>query len=131
MEFTATIFYVPDVREALDFYERAFGFSGGTVSEEGDYAEVVVGGAKLAFDAEAIADDFGLPDGYRRNRRADQPIGLELLFTTDDVEAGVQRAVAAGAELTVPAEHKEWGQTLAYVRDPWGVLIAIGTPWEA
>jgi uncharacterized glyoxalase superfamily protein PhnB len=131
VQFTATVFFVPDVRAALDFYERAFGFSGGVVAEEGDYAEVAVGGAKLGFELESLADEAGLPTGFRRNRREEQPPGLELFFTTDDVEAAVERAVAAGAELAVPPKLEEWGQTIAYVRDPWGVLIVLGTPYEA
>jgi lactoylglutathione lyase len=43
MKFVATILYVPDVRTALEFYERAFGFSRAFLSDGGDYGELDTG----------------------------------------------------------------------------------------
>ena len=42
-------------------------------------------------------------------------------------EATVASAIDAGAHLLVAAEVKPWGQTVAWVRDPQGVLIEICT----
>ncbi len=59
---------------------------------------------------------------------ANPPFGTELAMVTDDVEATVQAALDAGAQLLVPAEVMPWGQTVGWVRDPNGVLIEICTP---
>jgi lactoylglutathione lyase len=129
MKFAATILYVPDVVTALEFYERAFGFSRAFVSDEGDYGELDTGDVRLAFDAETLADET-LPAGYRPNRRDEPPPAIEVMLATDDVEIAVRQAIGAGAQLLAPQRKMPWGQTIAYVRDPWGALVAVGTPWQ-
>ncbi|VAW19590.1 Lactoylglutathione lyase [hydrothermal vent metagenome] len=53
---------------------------------------------------------------------------FEIAFETDDVEAGITKAIAAGATLQREPEKMPWGQTIAYVSDPNGFLIEICTP---
>jgi catechol 2,3-dioxygenase-like lactoylglutathione lyase family enzyme len=60
--------------------------------------------------------------------RANPPAGIEIGFTTDDVVATFAQAVAAGAIALVEPREKPWGQTVAYVRDPDGVLVEICSP---
>jgi catechol 2,3-dioxygenase-like lactoylglutathione lyase family enzyme len=99
----ATIVYVADVPAALAFYAEAFGLEPGFLAPDGDYATLA---------------------GEGRGR----PAGFEVWVEADDVPAALARALGAGAELVQEPVVKPWGQTVAYVRGPDGVLIELGTP---
>lgn len=127
VRFGYTIIYVPDVPSALAFYSQAFGFEQGFLSPDGGYGELQTESTTLSFASEALGDAH-FEHGFLRHSLANPPFGTELAFTTSDVGATVQAALDAGAQILVPAEVKEWGQTVAWVRDPIGVLIEICTP---
>lgn len=127
----ATIIYVPDVPAALDFWERAFGLQRSYLAPDGDYGELGTDGARIGFDSVALAERWGPPGGFRPVRPADRPAGVELMLHADDVPSALARAVEAGASALGSPEERPWGQTIAYVCDPWGTLVAIGTPWRA
>ena len=59
---------------------------------------------------------------------AGAPAGFEVWIEAEDVPAALARAVAAGAEPVQEPVVKPWGQTVAYVRDPNGTLIELGSP---
>jgi lactoylglutathione lyase len=127
MNFAYTILYVRDVPASVSFYEKAFGLSRRFAGPENNYAEMETGGTALAF----VAADFvrpGLPGGFTPNDPAQPPAGIEIAFTTPDVPAAYQRAVQAGAHALAGPAAKPWGQVVAYVRDPDGVLIELATP---
>jgi lactoylglutathione lyase len=127
VKFGYTIVYVSDVRAALDFYGRAFGFPTRFVHESGLYGELDTETTTLAFAAHELADG-NFPGGYQRVDPAALPFGMELGFVTTDVPAAVQRAVKAGATIAAEAQTKPWGQIVAYVRAPEGTLIELCTP---
>lgn len=118
--------YVPDVARAVDFWQRAFGLAVRFVHDSGTYAELETGATALGFVAESTARDNG--GDFRLNRADGPPAGIELALTTADVPAAWQRALAAGATAVKPPSTKPWGQTVAYVRDPDGVLVELCTP---
>ena len=126
MRFGWAIVYVPDVAEAVGFYERAFGLSRRFVHESGAFAEMETGETRLAFAADATAGEL-VPGGFRRNSLDDLPAGIEIALVTDDVAAAYDRAVAAGSVAVAPPARKPWGQTVSYVRDLNGVLVEIAT----
>jgi uncharacterized glyoxalase superfamily protein PhnB len=127
MKFGYTIIYVPEVTEAVEFYEQAFGLKRRFVHESGGYAEMETGETALAFASDQLINSM-LPDGFQENSLSRPPAGIEIAFTTTDVPAAFARAVAAGAiEITKP-ETKPWGQQVAYVRDLNGVLVEIASP---
>jgi catechol 2,3-dioxygenase-like lactoylglutathione lyase family enzyme len=130
IRFGYTIVYVPDVQRALDFYTSAFGFAQGFVSPDGSYGELVTGETTLSFASEALGDSH-FSHGFLRHSLANPPFGTELAIVTDDVDATVTAALDAGAHPLVPADVKPWGQTVAWVRDPHGVLLEICTPISA
>ena len=130
MRFAYTILYVPDVTAALDFYQRAFGFGRKFLHTSCQYGELDTGGTTLAFAAHGLAAS-NLPGGYRRTDPAEPPPGVEVAFTTDDVPAAVERAVAAGATVAAETTAKPWGQVVAYVRTPDGMLVELCTPAAA
>ena len=123
------IVYVPDVAAALDLYARAFGQTTRFAVPSGDYGELDTGSTVLAFAADSLgASNF--PGGPRRPGPGEPPANVELAFTTDDVDAAVATAEAAGCTVLAPATVKPHGQTVAWIRDPWGTLIELATPIE-
>jgi lactoylglutathione lyase len=127
MRFGYTILYVGDVPQAIDFYERAFGLTRTFVADDGTYGELATGETTLSFAAHALVGSF-LPGGYRRNDPSEPPPGVEIGFVTDDVATAWETALAAGATPLAPPTTKPWGQTVAYVRDPEGMLVELCTP---
>ncbi|MEH3054281.1 MAG: VOC family protein [Patulibacter minatonensis] len=121
------IVYVPDVPAALALYAAAFGQEQRFVTPDGSYGELDTGSTVLAFADDSLGLE-NFPGGPRRPPLSDPPSNVELAFTTDDVAAAVQEAVAAGCTLLSEPLHKSHGQTVAYVRDPWGTLIELCTP---
>ena len=91
-----TILYVKDVPRSVAFYEDAFGLTRRFVHEAGMYAEMDTGATTLSFAANGLAKS-NLPCGFRENLPGEPPAGFEIAFTTDDVPAAYERAVAAGA----------------------------------
>lgn len=124
MIFRYTIIYVTDVEETLRFFETAFGFQRGLLHESGDYGELSTGTTKLAFSSIALMDRIGKSPA----KTPPEHPSYEIAFETDDVAAGLQRALAAGAQLVQDVEEMPWGQTTAYVRLRDGCLVEICTP---
>ncbi len=125
MKFAYTILYVPDVEQAVTFYEQAFGLKRRFVDESGQYAELDTGDTTLAFAVNELAQS-NLPINFQENSPTQPPAGIEVAFMTDDVSAAFERAVAAGAVRLAEPAIKPWGQEVAYVRDLNGVLVEIG-----
>lgn len=126
MHFGYTIVYVPDVEEAVRFYEKAFGFESRFHADDWDYAELESGSTVLAFAADHMAEHLGL--SIVQNRADNAAPGIELAFVTEDVQAGFKRATEAGATAVTDPHQTPWGQTVSYVRDLNGVLVEICSP---
>jgi lactoylglutathione lyase len=120
------ILYVADPGEAVGFYERAFDMSRRFVAEGNSYAELETGSTTLAFAAYELADG-NLPDGFQRPDPDGPPFNIELALVFDDVEAAYARALEEGAEALAEPARKPQGQTVGYVRDPFGNLIEIAS----
>ncbi len=121
------IVYVPDVRAAIALYGEAFGLTERFVTPDGDYGELDTGTTVLAFASDALgASNFR--GGPRRPGLDEPPANIELAFTTADVAGATETALAAGCTLLAAPADKQHGQTVAYVRDPWGTLIELCTP---
>jgi lactoylglutathione lyase len=127
IKFAYTILYVKDVESAINFYEKAFGFARKFVTPENDYGELLVGETTLSFASIALANS-NLKDGFAVSNLRDKPFGMEIGFTTDNVDETVQAATRNGGRLVEHPKTKPWGQVVAYVRDLDGFLIEICTP---
>jgi lactoylglutathione lyase len=127
MRFGYTILYVGDVAASVDFYERAFDLERRFVHESGQYAELETGATALAFATHELAAE-NVPGFFRPARASDPPPPFEVCLVTEDVKGGFARAVEAGAEEVSRPQQKPWGQEVAYVRDPDGVLVEIASP---
>ncbi|WP_068469531.1 VOC family protein [Candidatus Protochlamydia phocaeensis] len=128
MQFGYTIIYVPDVEEALTFYEKAFGIKRRFIHESLQYGELETGQTRLAFASELLGQTNGV--SFRINRKEEPAAGFEIAFVTADVSHSFTRAIQAGAEKVKSPTDMPWGQTIAYVRDLNGVLIEICTSMD-
>ena len=117
--------WVRGPREALAFYEAAFGAS--VVHQVGEGDDIV---AQLAIDVAT----FWIAPTSSEMKRLD-PIGIDgatgrMLLVVDDPDEVQRRAVAAGATETSPVAH-EHGWRVGRVTDPFGHEWDIGTPVAA
>ncbi|WP_342779515.1 VOC family protein [Methylibium rhizosphaerae] len=129
MKLAYTILYVADVPASIEFCERAFGLERGFVHESGEYGELLTGSTRLAFAQHGIARD-NLGQDYVDAQRSPQPLGMEIGLVTDDVEAAWRHALASGATALKAPQRKPWGQTVAYLRCPDGLLVELCTAMD-
>ena len=52
---------------------------------------------------------------------------MEVALVAEDVRGAYRRALEAGAATVAEPKTKPWGQMVAYVRDPDGVLVEIAS----
>lgn len=124
MQLGYTILYVDDVRQSVDFYERAFGLRRKFVAETGDFAELDTGSTSLAFCSHALLRQMGKSTA---KPQVAAPC-FEIALVTPDVPAALQTALNAGATLVQPPQTMDWGQTVAYVADLNGFQVELCTP---
>lgn len=127
IRFAYTILYVEDVQKTVRFYEQAFGFIQKFITPDNSYAELISGETTLSFASKTLALS-NLKDGFIESNLNEKPFGIEIGFTTDDVQATIKKSIEAGAKLYAEPKEKPWGQVVGYVRDLDGFLIEICTP---
>ena len=110
--------------EAIAFYKKALGAvetMPPNLTPDGRqvvHAELRIGDALFY-----LCDDF--TDEQRRNPQALGGSGLILNLTVDDADALFERAVEAGATVTMPIEDTFWGARYGMFTDPSGHAWAI------
>ncbi|PZG23702.1 glyoxalase [Nonomuraea aridisoli] len=110
-----------DARAAIRFLADAFGFVERACYTEGD----AVAHAELAWPSGAGAIMLGSAD---ESNDLDRPTGSALLYVvTDDPDALLARATAAGAEVVRDLKDEDYGNRTFTVRDPEGNLWSFGT----
>lgn len=109
---------VDDVERALDFYTRGMGLSVGRRFAE-EWVELI--GAPIPIDL------LGRPEGTPANPAPDAPARgyrrhwtpVHLDFVVEDLDAALERAVAAGASPEGDVRSFPWGR-IARLADPFG-----------
>ncbi len=127
MKFAYNIIYVENVTETIEFYEKAFGFDRKFITPENDYGELITGETTIAFASMALGNS-NFKSGFEKITTSKKPFGVELVFTTENIERDFQKAINSGATEFEPLTEKPWGQIVGYVRDNNGFLIEICTP---
>ncbi|MCH2216059.1 MAG: VOC family protein [Flavobacteriales bacterium] len=115
MKFAYTIIYVENVSETIEFYENAFGFTKKFVTPEGDYGELISGETTLSFASNELGKS-NFESGFTTLSSLTKPAGVELAFTSANIEEDFQRAVDGGAKEYVPLKEKPWGQKVGCLR---------------
>ena len=109
--------------EAIDFYKRAFGAEElmRNAVEDGRilHCHLRVNGGSLMLN-----DDF--PEYHGREWGA--PEGITLHLQVGDADAVFNKAVEAGATVTMPLEDQFWGDRYGQLQDPFGHRWSIGAP---
>jgi lactoylglutathione lyase len=67
-------------------------------------------------------------NGFEKINNLGKPFGVELAFTTENIETDFQNAIKSGATELETLTEKPWGQKVGYLRDNNGFLIEICTP---
>ncbi|MGV9801609.1 VOC family protein [Mycobacterium sp. NPDC003449] len=120
---------VDDAAAAIDFYVKAFGAEelGRVAAPDGKkifHAAVRINGAMVMLN-----DDFPeYADGKSSTPKALGGTPVTIHLTVTDVDAKFQRAVDAGAEVTMPLEDMFWGDRYGEVQDPFGHRWSLGQP---
>ena len=127
IKFAYTILYVEDVKKTMIFYQDTFGFKQRMLTPENDYGEIASGETTLAFASRELGES-NFEKGFTMSHKSQKPFGVELAFTTSNVEKLFQLAIDNGAEILSEATVKPWGQTVGYVRDINGFIIEVCTP---
>ena len=113
--------------QALDYYKRAFGakellrmpMPDGKVG----HAEIMVGDSHVM-----LADEMPSMGFLGPQSRGGTTVQLHLYVR--DVDATVQKAVAAGGKLTRPVENKFYGDRAGTIEDPFGHVWYVATHKE-
>jgi len=127
VNYAYTILYVKDVPKTLEFYMKAFGFEQKILTPENDYGEIVSGPTTLAF-ANLELGRSNFKKGFIESDLEHKPFGIELAFSTLEVDKLIKKSIDHGAVLLEPSVLKPWGQTVGYVRDINGFIIEICSP---
>jgi PhnB protein len=117
---------IHDATSAVEFYKQAFGATelermtdpSGKIM----HAEILIGGTRVM-----IADE------YLEHNISPQTLGgsaVTMYVYVQDVDATVDRAVAAGAKLRFPVEDMFYGDRTGTLVDPFGHIWAIATHKE-
>ena len=107
---------------AADFYVKAFGAEDlfrHPVDDQGRTMHIhlrVNGNSLMLADA---YPDYGHP--------LEKPGAVMLHLQVDDVDAWFERAVAAGAEVTLPVQLMFWGDRYGQLKDPFGFSWSLAT----
>ena len=116
-----------DASEAISFYAKAFGakekFRLVEPSGRIGHAELMFGDASVY-----ISDEFPEMNVYapKHNERSTFIMHLHV----DDADAGIAKAVEAGAEVLREAQDQFYGERSGAIRDPFGYEWLIGHSLE-
>jgi PhnB protein len=125
---SATPYLIVDgASRALDFYKRVFGATermrmpgpGGKIG----HAEIALGDSMIM-----LADEH--PEMGARGPRAFGGAAVSLHLYVPDVDATVEKAVAAGAKLLRPVQDKFYGDRTGTIEDPFGHHWHVATHKE-
>jgi len=113
--------------DAIGFYQRVFGAELTTRLDSPDgsvmHAELAVGGATFMLGEEQ-------PDYQALGPATLGGSGTTVIVYVPDADATVQRAVAAGAKLTMPVQDQFWGDRSGSLTDPFGHRWMVATHIE-
>jgi PhnB protein len=115
---------VSDVKAAVNFYVKAFGFEKRGIMNGPDrkpvHAELTLRGATLM-----LGPENSMAGGRTAKSLGGTPVTLYL--TTENADKTVAKAVKLGATLKVPVADMFWGDRSGTVIDPDGNVWMIGT----
>jgi uncharacterized glyoxalase superfamily protein PhnB len=118
---------VRNANQAIEFYQVAFG-----AVEDFRLSEPSgrVGHAELKFGTQTIMVSDEYPEYDIFGPELGRPTGIAIHLHVDDVDILTDRAVAAGATLTMPPADQFHGERSAKIVDPFGHEWYLGSKIE-
>jgi len=113
--------------EAIAFYKKALGASEAMRMDDPNgkihHAEISIGDSRIM-----LADEHPELQALSPKTMGGSPVSLHLYV--EDVDAAVERAVAAGAKLVRPVADQFYGDRVGGIEDPFGYRWFIATHKE-
>jgi len=125
---TATPYLIiTNAAKAIEFYKEVFGAEEldrlATPDGKVGHAEIQIGDSRIM-----LADEF--PEWDARSPKTIGGSPVSIMLYVEDVDAVVQRAVAAGARLFKPVADQFYGDRSGTITDPFGHKWTIATHVE-
>jgi PhnB protein len=121
---------VDDARAAIDFYGRAFGARELSRHTTPDGAKIIHAALDINGGLLMLSDDFPeMTGGQTPKVLGGSPVTLHLHLA--DVDTVFQRAIDAGATVTMPLADQFWGDRYGQLRDPFGHSWSLATRKKA
>ena len=118
---------VEDAAGAIEFYKRAFGAKERVRMHGPDgkigHAELEIGDSLVM-----LSDPF--PQSTTKPPKELGGSSASVFMYVEDVDAVVQDAIDAGAEIKMPIENMFWGDRFGSIADPFGHTWSIATHVE-
>jgi PhnB protein len=113
--------------EAIEYYKKVFGATEVMRMPQPDgrigHAELKIGNSHIM-----LADEF--PEMEHRGPLTLGSSPVSMLLYVEDVDAIVDRAVAAGARILKPVQDQFYGDRSGFIQDPFGHLWGVATHKE-
>ena len=110
--------------DAIEFYKKAFGATeGGRLS--GPDGKLMHAMLHIGDSALMLVDEMRDCNALGPKALKGSPVTIHLYV--EDVDACVERAVAAGAKITMPVEDMFWGDRYGRLEDPFGHQWSVAT----
>lgn len=113
-------FNVEDPLEMARWYVEHLGFEVRRRVMEAPWAHFLVDSS-----GSMMFEIYGNRDVPTSDYRSMHPGTLHLAFVSDDIQADIDRLTAAGAQQEGDITDLPGGDTMAFVRDPWGITLQL------
>jgi PhnB protein len=115
---------VDDAEKAIEYYKKAFGAEE-TVRMNGPDGRIGHAELKIGDSHVMLSDPF--PQSSTTPPTELGGTSGSIFMYVEDVDAVVQKAVAAGATVTMEVEDQFWGDRFGSITDPFGHAWSIAT----
>ena len=118
---------VDDAAEALEYYKKAFG-----AKERGrmEAPDVKIGHAEIQFGDSLVMLSDPFPQASKRTPKELGGTTASVFLYVENVDAFVQRAVDAGATVSMEVADQFWGDRFGTITDPFGHSWSVATHIE-
>jgi PhnB protein len=118
---------VEDAAQAIDFYKQAFGAT--------ERMKMPAPGGKIGHAELAIGDAIVMLSDQFEGSSSKPPkelggTSVSMFLYVEDVDAFAERAVDAGATVTMPIDDMFWGDRFGVLSDPFGHQWSVATHKE-
>jgi PhnB protein len=110
--------------EAIEFYKKAFG-AAEMARFPGQQGKLMHAMIRIGDSAVMLVDEFPEMGALSPTSLKGSPVTIHLYV--DNADAAVERAVKAGAKVTMPVADQFWGDRYGQLVDPFGHHWSVGT----